>query len=97
MLVAQRVSGDPIEAILRWAEELTDDSESGTWIVDAGFPETVDISKDCQPEVFLSALRHYVTGAPLNNDQVPLSERDQSALHDALANSSWRLLALPEF
>jgi hypothetical protein len=97
MLVAQRVSGDPIEAILRWAEELTDDSESGTWIVDACFPETVDISKESQPPVFVSALRHYVTGAPLNNDQVPLSERDQSALHDALANSSWRLLALPEF
>ncbi len=92
-LVTQRVSGDPIEAILRWAEELTDSSESGTWIVDACFPETINIGFENHPEVFISALRQYVTGTPLMKDRHGLSERDRLALHDALARSSWRLLA----
>ena len=49
-LVSQRYPGAPIDTIMRWAEELSETSDSGTWILDAEFPEELAIPMEKQSE-----------------------------------------------
>jgi hypothetical protein len=88
-LVAQRFPGDAIETILRWAAELADASD-GAWLVDAEFPEEIAVDEEEQADVFLTALQGYLTGAETTGD---LAAEDAAALREALARSSWRVLA----
>jgi hypothetical protein len=60
-LVAQRFQGQkPIDVVLRWVEELTEVTDEGASVLDAAFPDTLDVEPDAQPEVFLSAFRHFL-------------------------------------
>ena len=60
-LVAQRFPKQPpTETLMRWAEELLDFSEDGLTILDAVFPESLDVESDAQADVFLSALAHFL-------------------------------------
>ena len=62
-LVAQRFPDEaPIATVLRWVEELTEASDQGVSILDASFPETLDVEIEAQPELFLSAFRHFFEG-----------------------------------
>jgi hypothetical protein len=55
-LVAQRFPRQsPEKVVLRWAEELMESSDEGVSILDASFPESLDVDRDSQPELFLSA------------------------------------------
>ena len=62
-LVAQRFPDEaPVEIVLRWAEELAEMSDYGITILDASFPETLEIAGEAQPELFMAALRHFMKG-----------------------------------
>lgn len=92
-MVAQRFPGSPLETILQWAEELTHVSEAGTWMVDARFPEELEVSETEQGDLFLVALRQFV-GGESQELQRELEAEEVAILQRALANSSWKLLAV---
>lgn len=88
--VAQRYPGEPMETILRWAEELTESSEMGTWILDAQFPEELDIPAEAQADVLLAALRSLMEAE--NGDAAEWPPDEVEALRGAFARSSLRAL-----
>src|SRR4051812_25389707 len=52
-LVARRFPKQSPDAIvLRWVEELTEASDEGVTILDASFPETLEVETEAQPQVF---------------------------------------------
>ncbi len=61
-IIAQKFPGSPIETVLRWAEELCAPSDFSTWIVDAEFPESLEVPIEEQPARFLAALRLLLEG-----------------------------------
>ena len=79
-MVAQRFPGAPVETILRWAGELGESSETGTWLLDAPFPGD-------EPEVVLAALRHLL-GAGAS----ALPAKKLKALRAVFAGSSFGAL-----
>jgi hypothetical protein len=95
-LVAQRFPDDPPAAtVFRWVEELTEVSDHGVTILDASFPETLDIDAEAQPELFLSAFRHFFK----RDKKLPPAMRDLPAadvkeLRSAFTESSLSLLTL---
>lgn len=61
-LVSQRFPREaPVATVLRWGEELMEVSDQGVTLLDAIFPEDLDLSPDAQPELFLSAFRSFLT------------------------------------
>lgn len=92
--VARRFPAEPPAAtVLRWAEELLDESEVGPTILDACFPEALEVAPEVQPEVFLAALRYFVeteTNVPAALRSLPTHEIAQ--LRNAFAQSSLRVL-----
>ena len=57
-LVAQRFPGaSPIETILGWADELVEPNDFGISLLDASFPETLDIDIQEQSQLFVDALK----------------------------------------
>jgi len=93
-MVSRRVGGDALGTILRWADELCESSDAGTWILDAGFPEELDVAEDDHPRIFLAALRYLLAGGELPEELVDLSAGDVAALRGAFERSSWRALLL---
>ncbi len=93
-LVARRFPETaPVETILRWAEELMDATDEGTAILDAVFPEVLDIAPEDQPELFLAALRHFVSGSKKPAPSLrPLAAAGLKEVRAALAASSLRIL-----
>jgi hypothetical protein len=95
-LVAQRIPNvNPVETVLRWAEELAEVSECGMSILDAGFPESWRCPVERQFGLFLPALRYFATRGP----RVPMALRALSAakmkqLHAAFAASTLRVLVV---
>ncbi|HEX8310315.1 MAG TPA: hypothetical protein VF614_03285 [Chthoniobacteraceae bacterium] len=57
---------DPAETIAGWVEELAEESELGTWILDAEFPVAAGAEGEDQPAVLAAALRHFLAGDPAN-------------------------------
>lgn len=61
VLVAQRFPGEAADAIiLRWLEELMEVSDEEVTLLDARFPDELEVDSDARPELFLSALRHFM-------------------------------------
>jgi hypothetical protein len=57
-LVARRFPGESVvDVIMRWSEELLEETDCGVAILDAGFPQELDVDFDEQPTVFLTVLR----------------------------------------
>ena len=73
----------PIETILGWAEELIEPNDFGITLLDAIFPETLDIEIDQQPQLLIAALKHALEG----NADGELTE-----IQTALSNSCLRTL-----
>jgi hypothetical protein len=86
-LIGRRYPGKSVDTIMRWAEELTESSEEGTWILDAVFPGTLAVPEEEQPIVFLAALQYFVSGG-----KPPLPEKTLRTLRSAFASSSLRAL-----
>jgi hypothetical protein len=95
-LVAQRFpKKSPLDIMTRWAEELTEVSDAGLTILDAAFPETLEVAIDAQPELFLSAFRYFLK----RDKKLPSSMRDLSAadveeLRTAFAESALSVLTV---
>jgi hypothetical protein len=94
-MVSRKSDGDSLETIMRWAEELMQLTESGTWILDAGFPEELGIAEEEQPVLFLTALNHFIRGGKAVAELKRLSARDLALLKETFARSSWSSLLLP--
>ena len=91
-MVGLRYGGAPFDMILQWAEELMQVTESGTWMIDAEFPDETGIVQDDQPEVFLEALRYFLNA---ENPPANISSGDLEVLRKAFERSSWRALVKP--
>jgi hypothetical protein len=93
-LVKQRFPGEfPIAVVLRWAEELMEMSEAGVTILDASFPEAIEVESDVRPDLFLAAFRHFLK----RDKKLPavlskLSASDVSEMRAAFADSALSLL-----
>jgi len=87
-MVAQRFPGEPMESILRWADELIEVSEEGIWLLDSEFPQLPEIDFDDRPQVFLASLRNLL-GA---GDAPEIGAGQVELLRQAFLRSSWRAL-----
>src|SRR5205823_3701522 len=95
-LVGQRFPEEaPVETVLRWAEELGETSNFGTAILDACFPETLEIASEEQPEVFIAALRYFLEGKKkIPAELSALSAAKLKELHAVFADSSLSVLVV---
>jgi len=93
-LVAQRFPEDkPADIVLRWVEELAEVSDEGVSILDAIFPETVNVEFIAQPEVFLSAFGHFMLrGKKLPAPIQRLTATDVQNLRATFAGSAFGVL-----
>jgi hypothetical protein len=95
-LVAQRFPEEaPVHIVLRWVEELTEVSDEGVTILDASFPETLEVESEAEPDLFLSAFRHFMK----RDKKFPPVMRDLTAanvkkLRDVFAESALGLLTV---
>jgi hypothetical protein len=93
-LVKQRFPKEaPVAVVLRWVQELTEASDEGVTLLDAGFPETLEVETDVQPDLFLSAFGHFLK----RDKKLPPAMRDLPAadvkeLRAAFAESTLSLL-----
>jgi hypothetical protein len=93
-LVKQRFSkAKPADTILRWAMELADATEQGIVILDAIFPEALELDIQEQPEIFFAALKYQMLGGK----KLPAALRgftgeQTKLLRAAFMNSSLRIL-----
>jgi len=95
-LVAKRFPKDsPVAVVLRWVEELMEISDTGITILDASFPETLEVEGEARPDLFLAAFRYFLKREkklpPVMSD---LTARDVSELRAAFAESALSLLTL---
>lgn len=75
-LVGQRYPKQaPADVIVRWAQELTEASDEGTSILDASFPETLEIASEDQPALFLAAFGYFLK----RDKKLPVALRQSSA------------------
>ena len=88
-LVARRYPGNPVEAVMRWAQELSEISGVATWILDAEFPLEVRVPAAEQAEVFFAALRYFLGGG---KGAVKFARADAGHFRAAFARSSLRAL-----
>lgn len=93
-LVKQRFPDQPPgDAVLRWVEQLAEVTDQGVGILDAAFPEALDIDPESQPDLFLSAFRYFFkAGKKLPPPMRDLPTADVKALHGAFAQSALGLL-----
>jgi predicted metal-dependent enzyme (double-stranded beta helix superfamily) len=95
-LVKQRYPRQtPNNAVLRWASELMEVSDEGVTILDASFPETIEVAGDDRPALFLAALQHFMK----RDEKLPpalreLSAQDIKELRTAFAASVLSLLTV---
>lgn len=62
-LITQRFPGSsPIDTILGWSEELMEPGDFGIALLDAAFPETLDIDIEEQSDLFIAALKQALEG-----------------------------------
>jgi hypothetical protein len=80
----------PTEMILGWAEELLELTDFGLILLDAAFPETLDVDIEDQAGLLIEALQHALEQNPEN--QTATASAEQTEIHSALANSCLRPL-----
>ncbi len=93
-LVAQRFPEvPPVETVLRWAQELEEESPFGLVLLDACFPETLEIAIEEQSALFLAALRHFMVGGKkVPTELRALSAKQVKELRGIFTASSLRVL-----
>lgn len=93
-LVKQRFPREsPVAVVLRWVEELMEMSDAGVTILDASFPETLEVEAEAQPDLFLAAFGYFLKREkklpPVMRD---LAAQDVNELRAAFAESALGLL-----
>ncbi|MFT5905846.1 MAG: hypothetical protein ACI9E1_001451 [Cryomorphaceae bacterium] len=78
----------PVETILRWAEELIEPTDFGLTLLDAAFPETIDMDIDTQFDLLIDALKNALDENPESNT----TTAEHPKLHAALTDSCLRPL-----
>ncbi len=93
-LVKQRFPEDnAADVILRWCEELSGESDFGIEILDALFPQDLHEITDQPLDLFLAALRHFLSGNPKAPASLKsLTARQLEVLRDAFRQSALRVL-----
>ena len=93
-LVTQRYPRqEPADIILRWAQELIQASDEAVTLLDAIFPESLEVDRDSQPEILISAFEIFLKGHKKRPASLrSFSVADLKTLRDALAKSVMRLL-----
>ncbi len=79
----------PIETILGWAEELIEPGDFGLTLLDAAFPENLDVPMEAQFDLLIDALRLALEDDSSNSKDLT---REQSGIHAALSGSCLRPL-----
>ncbi len=80
-LISQRFPGSsPIDTILGWAEELMEPGDFGITLLDAVFPESLDIDIEEQSEWFIVALKQALEGNADGDDLAEEIAEIQTAL-----------------
>jgi len=94
VLVAQRFPGTPpVETVVRWSEELGAETDYGIAILDAVFPDGLEIADEAQPDLFVAALRYFMVGGKKGSSALralPVAQLKQ--LRTAFADSTLRVL-----
>jgi hypothetical protein len=91
-MIARRYSGDPLENIFQWALDLTHFTEEGLGILDARFPDSLEVPEEEQAALFLAALNHFLTGGRLPKELKSQSKKNLTSLRGAFEASAWRAL-----
>ena len=78
----------PNETILRWAEELIEPSDFGLTLLDAAFPETIEVDIDTQFDLLIDTLKNALNESPENNT----TTAEYSEIHAVLTGSCLRPL-----
>lgn len=85
-LVAARFPGDAATTVLGWAEELSESSEAGTWILDAKYPAgEEDAGSEAPLDHFLGALARCLKGETRATDAARRAALVQSSLRALVA------------
>jgi hypothetical protein len=95
-MIRRKYRGTPLATITRWARELIQNSESGTWLLDAEFPEELGFDSDDQQEIFLESLRHFLNGGKTPSKLSRLGKAERLRIQEVLNNSSWEVLRAPQ-
>ncbi len=95
-LVAQRFpKQSPVDIVLRWGQELAEVSEEGVTILDALFPETVEVEAEARSDLFVSAFGYFMKrGKKLPPVMRDLEAMDIKALRAAFAASTLGALTI---
>jgi len=93
-LVAQRFPKQvPVEIVLRWVQELVEVSDEGAMILDASFPEVIEVDLEAQPALFLAAFQHFLKrGKKLPPAMRKLTAAGVKELRAAFADSALGVL-----
>ena len=91
-LIAQRFPDEPpLETILRWAEELLEETYYGVAILDAVFPEALEIDLEEQPAILIAALRRFIDPSAMLPKGI--SRKILAPILDTFRKSSLRVLS----
>jgi hypothetical protein len=95
-LVAQRFpQQSPLDIILRWAGDLMEATDQGVTILDACFHEALEVERDSQPDLLLSAFGSFMKrDKKLPSILRDLRAADVKALRTAFAESALSLLTI---
>lgn len=80
----------PVETITGWAEELIEPTDYGLTLLDAIFPETLDVAIEVQFDLLIDALKHALEG----DSESKNGTAEQTEIHVALTGSCLRPLFL---
>ncbi len=78
----------PVETILGWAEELIEYNDFGITLLDAAFPESLDIAIEAQSHLLIIAMKHALEA----DSESRILTADLSEIHAALIASCLRPL-----
>ena len=78
----------PNETILRWAEELIEPTDFGLTLLDAAFPETIEVDIDTQFDLLIDTLKHALNESPESNT----TTAEYPEIHAVLSGSCLRPL-----
>jgi len=92
-LVASHFDGAPIDNILRWSEELSEQTEDSFYILDAEWPEELG---DPDPDLYFAAFRDFLAPTKAKSTSLPsLAPRDREVIRASFERSALRALVSP--